>query len=193
VAAVAHADDFSSPERGRLSRESTQPQNYRLGYENGEYVMKTVNPNWNRIAIAALPDTYDQTTISVDARLVGETDQRYIAVACRAHLEGQASEYRLAMDPTVGAFTLGWWDAGRETRLVDWTLAPAIRRGTETNRLALRCAGNQITVSINDVRVAAVTDATYTSGSLWIGAGAFTGNSVTTEARFDNLVVTREP
>jgi hypothetical protein len=86
-----------------------------------------------------------------------------------------------------------------DARLVGPTASPAINTGQQTNRFELACGGSTIEATINGTRVATITDNSYRSGSLWIGAGHATpaNPAVATplaspvEAHFTNLVVTQ--
>jgi hypothetical protein len=59
-------------------------------------------------------------------------------------------------------------DDGEGTVLA-WQKSPAIRRGEQSNRLALRCAGTSITASANGETLAPVEGSTYTEGFAWLG------------------------
>jgi hypothetical protein len=192
AAGATLADAFDAPERGLLPRESASPAQYRLGYDQGEYVVAVVDPTWDRLPVARLEETFGNATLAVEARLIGETAERYIALACRDQGGSTGSQYRLVINPGQGRFKLARHDAGRETPLVNWQSARVIRQGNQTNRIQLRCVGNAISAEINGTAVASVRDGTYPDGEFWIGAAAFSGQRGTVEARFDNLTVTRQ-
>ena len=178
-------DDFKDPDKGRLPRESDQPSRYRRGYDGGEYVIRKLDPQWSGLLAAELPGSYDNATIAVEVRLVGESRGRFIALGCRA---GDAGHYRLTVGPANGAFVLSRWDGAKETPLVPAQLSPAIRRGNETNRLELACAGDTISATINGTPVASAQDGAYREGGMWIGAEE-TPSPPVAEARFVNLTV----
>ena len=98
--------------------------------------------------------------------------------------------YRLRVEPARGVFRLVREDGERDTFLQRDRASAAIRRGNESNRLELTCAGSTITASVNGTVVATAQDTTYRSGPLVFGVGARADN-LTSEARFDNLVVTQ--
>jgi hypothetical protein len=183
-------ETFDAPERGVLPRDTRQPDLYRHDYERGEFVLRIADSTARPSTLVAVPGEFAHTTLSVDARLVGETAGRFVALGCRAY--GNA-EYRLTL-AAAGQFALDRFDGGRPVSLVAWRAAPPLPAGASAHRLALRCAGSQFTATINGVQVASVRDTTYTTGALWLGTGRFTnGPPGTVEARFDNLVVVREP
>jgi hypothetical protein len=182
-------DSFDDLTQARLPSSSREPTRYQRGYRDGQYVIVKSDPVWDFTPTAELPGTYTDATLSVEARLVGEQQDRYIILACRAS-KASDSHYRFGIQPGPGRFELSRWDGGDRTPLVAWRSSPAIKRGTEWNQLELSCQGSTIRAVANGVEVAKVDDATYARGELWIGAGAFAEARVTAEARFDNLVVT---
>lgn len=129
----------------------------------------------------ALPGAYGDSTISVDARLVGETRRRQVVVYCR-------SGYALGIEPDARAFFLFRREGGVNHTLADWQPSPAIHSGHETNRVELTCVGTTISASINGTIVASVEDDTFQTGAHYLQAG---GPGLTAQARFDNLRVTQ--
>ncbi|MBI2760916.1 MAG: serine/threonine protein kinase [Chloroflexi bacterium] len=183
-------DNFDDPTKATLLTQSATPESYLLGYDRGEYFIRKVDPNFNRVANVFLPGSYDDVSISVDARLVGESGNRAIYVVCRSSTDGQ---YRLVLDMGVGAFLLSRWDGDTEVQLGNkWvTRTDVLRTGTQMNKIELRCEKDTISAVINGQTVGSVKDGTYKAGRSWIGTGVFTGATGTVEVRFDNLVVTQ--
>jgi hypothetical protein len=187
---VLFADDFNSPAVGQLQKSSPLPAYYELGYDAGEYFVRKIAPTWPQSPGVAIPGRYTDTSVQVDARLVGPTEQRYLVVVCRDQGTSD-SNYRLMIDPSRGAVSLNRWDAGRQVQLTDWQVSPAVRTGNEVNHLELICNGSQIAALINGIQVAAVTDATYSQGQILLLVGHAASTPSTVEGRFDNLLVTR--
>ncbi len=137
----------------------------------------------------AVPGDYTNATIAVDARLVGAIDGRTVSVGCRFRTDATGNYgYRLRVEPGTGLFRLVREDGTRDTLLVNLRRSTAINRGLAVNRLELTCSGTTITGSINGVQVVNMQDSTYSSGPLTLGVGARM-SGLTSEARFDNLVV----
>jgi hypothetical protein len=93
------------------------------------------------------------------------------------------------VDPSEQLYSLHRLEGGSWTILVGWTLSPAIRDWTASNRLAVRQDGEQIHLYVNSARLAAVPDATLGAAShvgiiLW----AYNGGWAT--ARFDDFATT---
>ena len=181
-------ETFTDPATGLLPAMAPPDSPLHYGYVEGEYFLR----NWE-VATRSLPIPGDHTnaTIAVDARLVGPTTSRTVSVGCRFTSDATGNRgYRLRVEPGTGVFRLVREDGGRDTFLRSDRVSPAIHRGSQTNRLELTCAGSTITAAINGTVVASVQDSTYTTGPLVIGVGA-RSSGLTSEARFDNLVVTQ--
>lgn len=168
---------------------ATAPANATMiyGYVDGEYSLRNLE-----VATQSLPVPVDATnaTIAVDARLIGETTRRTVSVGCRFASDSTGNRgYRLRVEPGAGLFRLVREDGTRDIFLRRDSISQVIRRGNESNRIEITCAGNTITATINGTVVASVIDNTYTSGSLVIGVGA-RASGLTSEARFDNLLIT---
>jgi hypothetical protein len=106
---------------------------------------------------------------------------------------GDAATPVALVSPGRGQFAVARWDGGRETRLVDWQTARAMRQGNQTNRLELHCRDGGVQVRINSIQVAQLQDATYRAGTLWLGVTADGDRATPTEAHFDSLVVISWP
>jgi hypothetical protein len=187
VGDVILRDDFADNATGLLPQ-TGDGSNYERGNVANEYRIAKTDPTYGQLPIARLPGTYGDGSITVDARLVGATDNRYVTVGCR---ENGSNEYRLSLYVTDGTFTLARWDAGTQTVLQGFTANAAIRRANQTNSIELRCAGSTISAIINGTQVASVQDNTYQRGTTFIGAGVFTDVSATAEGRFAHLVLTQ--
>lgn len=189
---VLFADSFDDPAGGQLPKASPLPDKYTRGYVGGEYQLKKLDPTWDRLPSAAVPGTYSDAALAIDARLVGDIARANIVLACRdTSTSTTSSQYRLTVRTDTQQFQLARWDAGKEAVLVRFRASETIRLRTLTNRLELSCIGNRIAAVINGFEVASVQDDTYKSGGMWFGAGSFAGTNLATEARFGRLVVYR--
>jgi hypothetical protein len=185
------ADDFEDPASGRLPKSSPSTPHATIGYAAGEYVVEQGDPERERRPAAWLPGLYANASLSIDARLVGDVDRRYLALGCR-HQSTSDSHYRLVVVPDGGHFALARWDQNSEVLLTPWQTTSALRDGDQNNRLQLTCSGSTIAASLNGLQVALVQDSTYSEGWMWIGAGSSPNSQATVQARFDNLVLTQE-
>jgi hypothetical protein len=151
-----------------------------------------VNPQYKSIAGALVTDSYADSVISVDARLVGDEAARFLVVACRAQPGSASKEYRAILDPHEHTLELRRSESGTSTRL-SWRFNPSIKTGNERHRLSLSCIGDTISASVGGDTISAA-DSTYRAGQHWVGVGVYTnvdGVPVegTAEARFDNLEI----
>jgi hypothetical protein len=71
--------------------------------------------------------------------------------------------------------------------LVGWTPNSVINRGLgQTNLIAVVANGNTITAYVNNVKVASVTDSTYSHGRIWFVANPLAKGGHSTEVAFSN-------
>lgn len=187
---VLLADNFDDPAAGKLAKTSPLPADYAVGYVDGEYTIRKLVADWPRSPAVPLPGRYADSVVRVDARLIGEALNRYLVVACRDQGVSD-SNYRLSIAPSDGSFSLARWDSGREVRLVDWQISPAIKTGNQSNRLELVCVGSKIAAIVNGTQVAAVSDATYKEGAILLMVSNRVRFPVTIDSRWDNLVLLR--
>jgi hypothetical protein len=185
------ADNFEDPARGLVEQRPVR------AYDSGEYLMKKTDMKSNIVPAVRLPGEYSNSSIAVDARLVGEAAERTVGLGCRARPLlrpplGRAEGYRLLVEPAATRFTLIRMGEGGPVPLAEWQPSDTIASGERTNRIQLGCVGSTITGAINSVVVVSVDDDVYTDGELLFGANIHQppGPGLTVEARFDNLVVT---
>jgi hypothetical protein len=191
--ALLFADDYSTPAAGRLP--VTPFDCCTRSYENGEYVLRVIDPAATSIAGADLPGgDFTDTVLTVDARLVGDTEGRYVSLACRA---GENGNYRLLIDG-AGHWSLRYLHLELDIGAgISWVLAggdsPAIHPGTQSNHIELACVGNNIQASVNGTVIVALTHDSLRSGASTITAGTYTdsGTDRTVEARFVNVTLYR--
>src|SRR5205807_9030972 len=97
---VEFFDPLSDIYSSHVSSHSSDPSNYLLGFEGGEYVVKTVNPAYDRSPTVAAGGVYGDVDVAVDARLYGETAGSYLKVECRLQPDGSGS-YGLTIAPAA--------------------------------------------------------------------------------------------
>ena len=187
VEQVLLADDCDDPQKGLLGVPGEGTPAYGLkGYEGGEYFIRNTEPE-RGASVVYVGTTFENTSLQVDARLEGETADRYVCLVCRFNAQ-EFGMYRLAVFPATGYYRLLRFDGSQVTSLGEGE-SSAIQRGTATNRLELSCVDGRIAAFANGTELAAVADDTYPSGWLSIGVGAEGLSGEVAEARFDNLVV----
>jgi S1-C subfamily serine protease len=187
---IAYRDDFDGPQASLFDTNSNDPASQRYRLDDGEFVFEKIDQRSDSILAKYLPGIYHDVVVTVDARLVNETRQQYVQVACRVNRQQNFEGYGLAVRPDFGMFFLGRWEAGVWTNEASAVRQDVIRPGDEVNRIELRCIGTEIVAVINGVVVALVEDSTLSEGGVGIGSGNY--NDVwprTFEARFDNFAL----
>jgi hypothetical protein len=190
VGTVLLSDSFDDPGAGRLPRTSPDAARYERGYAEGEYVLAKVDPQWEGAAPVTLPGTYGNASLAVDARIVGDPAGTAVRLFCRLQDGTGFNAYGMSLLPPEGALRLYRYNDGRPTPLTEWQESTAIRRGNETNRIELSCAGPVISATVNGTQVALVADPAYREGRMLIQAGRSTATG-SVQARLDNLVITQ--
>jgi len=185
--AILLSDNFDDPAAGVLPRTSADPDRYTRGYTDGEYRLHSQSDG---VPFAAVPGSYENASLAVDARIVGDTDRRFIALYCRVQPGPGFSGYRLFVAPSDGSLRLQRIDGGTSVPLMDWQSRAPIARGSARNRIELSCAGSVITIMINGTPMGFAFDGTYRGGGMQIAAISVIGTP-TIDVRLDNLVVTQ--
>ena len=182
------SDDMESPDTGVLPELSAAVGS--VGYIGGEYRLRKADPEARGVILARLPGRFTDASLTIDARLVGETADRFVLTACREDPDRNVG-YQFAIVPQTGAYGLFRSDEDRLVTLASGRSA-AILRDAATNRIELTCAGSTLSAAVNGARVASAEDATYREGRMFIGVTVSTDAlPATVEARLDNLVVRR--
>jgi hypothetical protein len=188
-------DSLDDEAAGWLPSAMPEDSPFQVGYQGGEYRIWIPEPGEETLASVWVPGSYPDVDVSVDARLVGGTSNRYLALACRSRGAPETHGYRLSVYPDQRSFSLLRTDAGGPVFLVSWRPSVAVQRGAATNQLGLSCSGDTLGVRINGVLVASVEDDAWrgwgSDQTQWIGASSFEGRTGV-DARFSNLVL-REP
>ena len=190
------AETFDIPDAGQLPVTSTDPARFQVGYVSGEYAIRLAEPG-GEPARVDLPGTYLAASISVDARLVGETPRAVIIVGCRVNPSYQ-EEFRFMLDPGRRQYRFSRWVNGQDERPGNWEHYASINQGGESNRISVYC-GRVIGIDFNDgppiqtvyEQIPEGLDRVSfkPEGGIWIGVGIIGERSTPVEARFDNLVV----
>lgn len=191
---VLLADDFSDPQRGRLSRSSSNPDRFENGYFDGDYFIRRMHSDSGRDGWKVfVPGTYRDSPIGVDVRFVDPRQNSIAYLSCRWSPSGSPSSgYRLGL--LNGFLNLERWSEGQSKLLVSYPRSVSGISGiTDTaswNRIGLQCNGDEISVIANGTVIGSVRDDTYSEGRLAIDAAfAPPVEGMLAEARFGNLAV----
>lgn len=183
-------DNFNNPAAGTLPKVSLEPKEYSLGYVDGEYFVRRVDPKLPATAAIQLPGSYVDTETTIDARLRGATAGRYIFLSCRSSVDW-LDGYQLLVIPAGGWVYLERLQRGASKALYE-NQPGMVHGGNAWNHIDLICARDAITVRVNGATVTTAHDSALSSGKIGLGVAVGVGQSLTAEARFDNLVVTQK-
>lgn len=185
------ADSFDDPDNGLFPRSSSNPDRTNMGYVNGRYILQTVDPDWDYMAIAQTQGVFNDTITSVDVQVARATEATVVNLTCRAAKYGDTG-YSLYISPGNGDAGIMRRDGGTPITLAD-NMSTAVHMGTGVNHATLLCSGDSITAWVNGHQVASVRDSHYASGRQWIGVGVFLGQQGVVAAEFDNFVIGAAP
>jgi hypothetical protein len=170
---VLKADNYSDPSAGIMPQPASPPNGWTIGYVGGEYQIATTTPAAGTSLSIPVPGSYDDVSVSVDARLAPASDSgTLVIVLCRASGSGDsATYYKLYVAPVVGQWNLVREDPGNSASLTGIQTVPAPVASGAKLHLQLTCSGSTITASIGGQQVASVQDGTYKTGRVFLGAG----------------------
>ncbi len=195
LGAVLVADTFDNPDLGVFPKVSSIPTSYSRGYEGGEYVYRKTDLQAHDLAALTTTGRYADAVLAIDARQAIDDPSDNANLTCRRQGEGNGYGYTANVSANSGRFSVTRRDAGPagavSTDLVARQASAAIKRGTASNHIELRCVGSTITLTVNGVQVAQVQDTTYPDAGLWWVQPATTAGS-SMETHFDNFSL-REP
>ncbi|MFN8524633.1 MAG: hypothetical protein U0821_16170 [Chloroflexota bacterium] len=183
-------DDFADPSSGW---DVSTHSGGRSGYDNGEYRV-VAEPHGVGVRFGYRDEVARDFVVEVDGRLPGggANEALYLGVRFKSTIGGAPGGYvRLVVAPVQGraAIGLNTWNGSSwsSQRLAEVNDHPAIRRGSEVNRLGFKVRGNTFVAYTNDQEILRAQDDTYPEGGFTLGVIGPQG--ATTEARFDNLLV----
>jgi hypothetical protein len=159
-------------------------------YTNGEYaitIKQVGNPERGTAGWTLLEGrTFTNFIVEVECRMV----ERVATGACGLALRAQDDDnwYKFSVDPGRGQANAHLLVNNLQTKqLFPWQTVPAIKTGTQTNRLTVIMTGNRFGFLLNGAEVGSFTDDTFRQGRIGLIANAFTEPI---QARFSNLVLT---
>src|SRR5439155_22877154 len=135
---------FSNRTNGFMPLVSPVPNAYTVGYVDGEYAMTQTNPNYPDPVYAYVPGAYLDATLSIDARLVGNLDDRVLLLGCRDGDYDGETGYIAVFDPNTGEVGLGKLGLQGISSMTDVLQSAVFQTDGMANRLELTCAGDRI-------------------------------------------------
>jgi S1-C subfamily serine protease len=176
--AIIYQEDFSSASSGwnHIRDEAAM-----VGYKNGEYEIQI---NWEGFYFWGNPDeNFGDIVLTVDSRIITPVDNGDFGVICRAKDEGNFYAMTMMAD---GWFSIWKLEDYSIEWLWDWDYTREITQdGAFT--ITAACISSELTLAIDDIPVAQVTDYSFTNGDIGLIAGTYDEAGFT--VAFDNLVV----
>lgn len=177
-------DDFSTSPNGwgTMGREGGEAS---FNYEG--LVIKVYSPN--SLYWTVNEGRYTDTQIDVDAVLMNGPTNDNFGVICRFVDNDNFYGFLVTHDGYYGIFKMldgQMLLSGNRTNL---DFSEAIRQGGIVNHITASCSGDILKLSVNDVVLAEIQDASFKSGQIGLIAGAYDAGGV--QVLFDNLLVTQ--
>ena len=186
---VLFQDDFSDPTSGWDRFSDTDGL---TDYEDGVYRILVDTPEFTFWANPGLGDTLpSDVRVEVDATKVGGPDFNDFGVLCRYSGTGStASFYEFIITSDGYAGIVRVTDSSQDVISGDGQLQffDTVFQGNVTNHIKAECFGSSLTLYVNNVVLASVTDTTLTSGDVGLLASSYDEGGV--DIHFDNFLVT---
>ena len=118
---------------------------------------------------------FDDVIITVDAQQVEGPNDNAFGVICRYQNEENFYLFLISSD---GYYMIGKYQTGNSqiqylTGDGEFMVSDLINQGTSINQIRASCIGNQLTLSVNGIQVDTVTDPTFVTGDVGVGASTF--------------------
>ncbi len=133
--------------------------------------------------------TFSDVIVTVQARQSDGPNDNAYGVICRYQDEGNFYLFLISGD---GYYAIGKYQGGNEqiTYLTGngrFQFSDVINQGIATNQIRASCIGTELTLSVNGIQLAAVTDPTFVSGDIGLGVSTLAPGTAVVE--FDNILV----
>ncbi|WP_420642755.1 hypothetical protein [Candidatus Leptofilum sp.] len=132
---------------------------------------------------------FSDVIVTVQARQTSGPNNNAYGVLCRYQDENNFYIFLISGD---GYYAIGKYQAGEAqitylTPNQEYVFSDLINQGVATNLLRVSCVGNELSLSVNGLPLATVTDNTFIGGD--VGLGVSTLEPGTAVVQFDDLLV----
>lgn len=133
--------------------------------------------------------SFDDQIITAEARQVEGPDDNAYGLICRYQNEENFYLFLISGDGyyAIGKYQTGSAEVQYLTADQQFQPSDAINQGNATNRIEASCIGNELSLAVNGLALATVTDPTFVTGD--IGVAASTLQPGTSLIEFDNVRV----
>ncbi|BCX02279.1 MAG: hypothetical protein KatS3mg053_0217 [Candidatus Roseilinea sp.] len=178
---LPYTDDFSNPNSGW---QTLSDLNADVKYDGGglRIIVKLENlTQWS-----AAGQNFKDAVFEVDARPNGGPTDNGFGVLFR--MQDRKNFYHFAIS-SDGYWRAGYMRDGDWENWDDWQPHPAIKLGSETNRIKVVMRGNELAFFVNDQPISSKQDDTFASGDIGVFALTLI-DKPGTDVTFDNVRVT---
>jgi len=176
--AVILQDDFSNPDSGWSQYNSKEGS---VEYASGILAIRINDPQYYIWGLSQ--NTYTDTIVTVTTQIITPVNDGDVVLWCRLADE---NNYYNAVLTEDGYYAIHKKQNGEVISLYDWRKSDLIHL-SQPARVAFACTGNTLTLAINSVVLAEVTDDSFSSGQIALGGGTYeTGGLV---VGFDDVVI----
>ncbi|MBP7998420.1 MAG: hypothetical protein KA314_04290 [Chloroflexi bacterium] len=131
----------------------------------------------------------DDLVLRVQTRQVSGPDDNAFGAICRYQNESNFYVFLISGD---GYYVIGKYQTGQPVQYISgngqFQYSDAINQGTAVNDVEISCIGNQLSLRVNGIALATVTDPTFVRGDIGLGASPLEPG--TTIVEFDDVAVT---
>ncbi len=173
-------DNFSSSASGWSTQDTVTGSS---DYRDGQYVIEVNEPNYD-VWSNYDREEFTDTIIGVDVNIIQSANGAGgVGIMCR-YVDNN-NYYKLEVDED-GYYTIYKYLDGEFMVLYDWERLSSLENKSSW-RLTAACIGNELTLLVDDVVVASVTDDSFTQGYIGLVGGVFDDPGII--VGFDNLTV----
>lgn len=133
---------------------------------------------------------FDDVIMTVEARQMSGPDDNAYGMICRYQSEENFYVFLISGD---GYFAIGKYQSGSNQVVYlsgdgQYQYSDAINQGVATNLIRVSCVGDELSLAVNGLPLASVSDPTFVTGDLGLAVSAFELGTAVVE--FDDLLVT---
>jgi hypothetical protein len=177
---LPYSDDFSDPNSGW---ETLSDLNADVSYEAG--TLRIVIKRENLIQWSAAGKHFGDAVFEVDARPNGGPLDNGFGVIFRMKDRNNFYHFAISSD---GYWRAGYVRDGVWSNWDDWQPHPAIRSGSQVNRIKVVMQGTKLSFFVNDQFIASREDSLFASGDIGVFALTLI-DAPGTDITFDNVLV----
>ncbi len=175
---IVYQDDFS---KGSSGWDHGSYDGVFVGYKNSEYTIQIDEEGYYFWGTPG--ENFSDIVLTVDSRIITPVEGGDFGVICRADDEGNFYAMTMTGD---GWFSIWKVEEYYSEWLWDWDYTREIPQDGSYS-ITAACISNELTLAIDDIVVAQVTDYSFTNGDIGLIAGTYEEGGFS--VAFDNLVV----